>query len=145
MTITFTAILIGLFAIIRPLQKNGFYILNSLAIVAIAYYIECNYFKTTMFSQKTIMLFLVFQIISINITTFFAYGIDKKRAKKKQYRVPEKTLLMLELLGGFVGAFIGQKFFNHKTKKKSFLTKFWLVFLLEIFLIIYIIKVLFYV
>ncbi len=145
MVITFAAILIALLAIIRPLQRNGFYIINSIVVVAVAYYIEQNYFRTTMFSYKTVMLFFVFQIISMNITTFIAYGVDKKRAQTKKYRVSEETLIWLQILGGFVGAVVGQKYFKHKTKKASFRKRFWLAFILELAIIIYIIKVLFYV
>lgn len=145
MTTTFCVILIALFATIRPLQKNGFYIMNSIIIVALAYYIETHFFRTTIFSRKTLMLFLVFQIISMNITAFIAYGIDKRRAIRRQYRVPEESLHWLQILGGFVGAYAGQRFFNHKIKKHSFMLRFWILAFLELIMVVYIIKVLFYV
>jgi len=55
-------------------------------------------------------------LLAINLVTFFVYGADKLRAKKNQWRVPEKTLFLLPLLGGSVGAVAGMKIFHHKTK-----------------------------
>ena len=52
----------------------------------------------------------------LTLITFFAYGIDKLKAKVNGWRVPEKVLLSLSLLGGAVGGFLGMKVFRHKTK-----------------------------
>lgn len=52
----------------------------------------------------------------INIATFLVYGADKRRARRHQWRVPEKTLFLLPLLGGSVGAVLGMNTFRHKTK-----------------------------
>ena len=59
---------------------------------------------------------LLFYLSAINTVTFFAYGIDKLRAKRGAWRIPEKTLFLLPLLGGSVGAIAGMKVFHHKTK-----------------------------
>lgn len=53
---------------------------------------------------------------AINLVTFFVYGIDKYRAKRGAWRIPEKTLFLLPILGGSIGAIAGMKFFHHKTK-----------------------------
>ena len=53
---------------------------------------------------------------AINLVTFFVYGIDKYRAKRGAWRSPEKTLFLLPILGGSIGAIAGMKFFHHKTK-----------------------------
>ena len=50
----------------------------------------------------------------INLLTFIVYGADKRRARKGKWRVPEKTLFLLPLLGGSVGALLGMKVFRHK-------------------------------
>ncbi|MBR2921756.1 MAG: DUF1294 domain-containing protein [Alphaproteobacteria bacterium] len=60
-----------------------------------------------------------------------AYGVDKKAAINKAWRIPEKDLHMLEFLGGWIGAYIGQKFFRHKTAKKSFQATYKLMIILE--------------
>lgn len=52
----------------------------------------------------------------LNLVTFCLYGADKRRAKKGQWRIPEKTLLILPLLGGSVGGILGMAVFHHKTR-----------------------------
>ena len=89
-------------------------------VIGAAYFIEHNYFRTSIFSHKTILLFLVFHLIAINVSTFIAYGVDKRAAQQGQWRVSERDLHMLEFLGGWIGAFIGQRFFHQKTSKKSY-------------------------
>lgn len=59
-------------------------------------------------------------LILINIITFFVYGNDKRRARREQWRIPERTLITLALLGGSAGALAGMYFFHHKTKKRRF-------------------------
>ena len=140
MTITFSAILLGLLALFRPLQKNSFYMLHCALLILVAYYIEQNIFRCTPFVYKTFMLFVVFHLISINIVTIWAYYWDKRAARKGNWRVPEVNLHALELLGGWSGAFIAQKIFRHKTKKQSYQTTFWLVVAFEIALVYFIIK-----
>lgn len=56
-------------------------------------------------------------LLIVNAVTFLVFGIDKKRAKKEQWRVPERTLLLLALAGGSVGALAGMYTFRHKNKK----------------------------
>ena len=53
---------------------------------------------------------------AINLVTFFVYGIDKYRAKRGAWRISEKTLFLLPILGGSIGAIAGMKVFHHKTK-----------------------------
>ena len=55
-------------------------------------------------------------LIIINLTAFAVFGIDKKRAKKGQWRIPEKTLFLSAILGGSIGAILGMYIFHHKTK-----------------------------
>ena len=55
-------------------------------------------------------------LIAINLVTFAVYGADKRRARRGAWRVPEKTLFLLPLLGGSVGALLGMRGFRHKTK-----------------------------
>ena len=56
----------------------------------------------------------------INIVTFIAYGIDKYKAKKSRWRIPESTLLILAAVGGSIGALLGIKVFHHKTLHNKF-------------------------
>ena len=62
----------------------------------------------------------------MSCATFAAYGFDKRRAVTAGRRLPERTLHLLALLGGWPGALAGQQLFRHKTAKASFLILFWL-------------------
>jgi uncharacterized membrane protein YsdA (DUF1294 family) len=133
MTITFTGILLGLAALIQPLRYNKFYLLNTSLIIGAAYFFENYCFRiNNVFTYKILLLFLIFWLAGINISTFIAYGVDKKAAIKKSWRVPEKDLHLLEFLGGWIGAWIAQKFFHHKTSKKSYQNMYKLMIVLEI-------------
>ncbi|MBQ8120853.1 MAG: DUF1294 domain-containing protein [Ruminococcus sp.] len=57
----------------------------------------------------------------VNLIAFIAYGIDKRRARKKRWRIPEITLIMFAAIGGSIGALVGMFFWHHKTKKIKFL------------------------
>jgi uncharacterized membrane protein YsdA (DUF1294 family) len=56
----------------------------------------------------------------INIVTFFLYGVDKWKAKRTKWRVPEATLLWWAVFGGSIGALTGMKIWHHKTQHKKF-------------------------
>lgn len=132
LTGAFLVILLFLAAIVPPLRYNKFYMLNTAFVVGGAYLFENKIFAIqNIFTYKTLLLFFIFHILSINITTFIAYGVDKKAAINKTWRVPEKDLHSLEFLGGWIGAFVGQKFFKHKTSKKSFQATYKLMIVLE--------------
>ena len=59
---------------------------------------------------------LLWYLAAVNVVTFTVYGIDKRKARRDAWRIPEKTLFLLPLLGGSVGALLGMKVFRHKTK-----------------------------
>ena len=59
-------------------------------------------------------------LIMINIVGFSIMGIDKKRAKRHQWRIPEKTLFLIAILFGSVGSIAGMYVFRHKTKHPKF-------------------------
>ena len=63
---------------------------------------------------------LALWLVVINVVTFAVYGADKRRARRGAWRVSEKTLFLLPLLGGSVGALAGMRVFHHKTKHKEF-------------------------
>ncbi len=60
--------------------------------------------------------YIIIYIGIISILAFILFGLDKRKAKKHKWRIPEKTLLGMCLIGGFVGGFIGMQTFRHKTK-----------------------------
>lgn len=66
-------------------------------------------------------------VLVMSLWTFLVYGFDKRRAVRGGRRVPEQTLHLLALLGGWPGAYLGQRLFRHKISKVPFLAIFWLV------------------
>jgi len=63
---------------------------------------------------------VVISLVAINAVTFFVYGIDKWKAKRSMWRIPEATLLGLAAIGGSIGAWLGMRAWRHKTKHKKF-------------------------
>lgn len=59
-------------------------------------------------------------LIIMSVTGYVAMGIDKRRAIKKGWRISERTLLLIALLGGGIGSFLGMRMFRHKTKHLKF-------------------------
>lgn len=57
----------------------------------------------------------------INLWTFFAFGVDKRRARRNTQRTPESALLLLSAVGGALGAWVAVRVFRHKSSKKAFL------------------------
>lgn len=74
----------------------------------------------------------------INLLTFIVYGADKRRARKGKWRVPEKTLFLLPLLGGSIGALLGMRVFHHKTKHWYFVWGIPAILLVQIALAVWI-------
>lgn len=68
--------------------------------------------------------------IVLCIVAFIMYGADKSRAKKHKWRIPEKTLLLIGLLGGALGALLGMKLFRHKTQHWYF----WVINVIGLFI-----------
>ena len=56
----------------------------------------------------------------MSLIAFAAFGLDKFKAKTNRWRIPERTLFLLAILGGGVGAFLGMKVFRHKTRHSQF-------------------------
>ena len=74
-------------------------------------------------------------LVSITVTTFCAYGMDKLQAVGGGWRVPEVVLHGLALFGGTVGALLGQIVFSHKTRKQSSRAIFMLIVVLQVLLL----------
>ena len=77
-------------------------------------------------------------IIVINAIGFFAMGMDKRKSQKGSWRISEKTLFTITLLGGGIGTILGMYTFRHKTKKLYFTIGFPVILISEILLIVYI-------
>ena len=66
--------------------------------------------------QRIILIYLAV----ITVMTFLMFGVDKWKARRDKWRIRETSLLLLALLGGSLGAWIGMKVWHHKTKHKKF-------------------------
>ena len=82
---------------------------------------------------------IIIYLVVINIIAFLAMWIDKVKAKKSAWRIPESTLISLVLLGGGIGGIIGMYKFRHKTKKPRFYIGFPVILISEIVIAIYLI------
>ena len=86
---------------------------------------------------QELLKYVLYYLAAINLITFFVYGIDKWRAKRGAWRIPEKTLFLLPILGGSIGAIIGMKAFHHKTKHWYFQYGLPLILLLQLALLVW--------
>ena len=81
---------------------------------------------------------IIYTFIAIlNVITFLIYAIDKWKAKKNRWRIPESTLLLLAVLGGSIGAWLGMKIWHHKTMHKKFKYGIPLIMILQIGMLLY--------
>lgn len=69
--------------------------------------------------------------VTLSMITFAVYAADKSAAIRRRARVPERTLLLLGLLGGWPGGLLAQQWLRHKTQKQPFRLLFWLSVLLH--------------
>ena len=81
--------------------------------------------------------FIYAYLIAISIISFLFYGYDKRQAIKNNIRIPELILHILALIGGTPGAFLGQFFFGHKTKKLKFRIVFFIIVLFQACILFY--------
>ena len=80
-------------------------------------------------------IFWIYLVMSL--ITFVVYGLDKLKAKKGWWRIPEAMLHMLEFAFGWPGAWMGQIVFRHKTQKRSFRVMFGLMVVANIIVCAY--------
>lgn len=72
----------------------------------------------------------------INVIAFALMGIDKSKAKRRAWRIPEKTLFLSAILGGSIGAILGMQTFRHKTKHWYFQYGLPAILILQIILVL---------
>ncbi len=80
---------------------------------------------------------VIIYLLVINLIGLLIMYIDKKKAKYGSWRIPEKTLLIIAMLGGSIGTITGMYWFRHKTKKLKFTLGFPTILISEIIIIIY--------
>lgn len=83
---------------------------------------------------------ILIYLLIINLFGFLIMLIDKQRAVHKEWRIPEKNLLGISILGGSIGMLIGMSSFRHKTKHKKFTIGVPFILIIQVFLIILYLK-----
>lgn len=73
---------------------------------------------------------------AVNLIGFALMGIDKYKAKKRAFRIPEATLFIIATIGGSIGSILGMYTFRHKTRHRSFVYGMPFILLVQIALII---------
>ena len=91
------------------------------------------FFLTIFFDlvYNAFMDFLIIFLVIINIFALAAMGIDKKKAEKREWRIPESRLFLYVILGGGIGGTLGMFLFRHKTKHAKFRIFFPLITIVE--------------
>ena len=80
---------------------------------------------------------IIVYLLAINLIGLLIMYIDKRKAKYGRWRIPEKTLLIIAMLGGSIGTLSGMYLFRHKTKKLKFTLGFPTILISEIVIITY--------
>lgn len=81
---------------------------------------------------------IIAYVIIINLIGFFLMGIDKRKAIKRAFRIPEATLFLIAILGGSIGSILGMYTFRHKTRHWYFVYGMPFILILQIALIVFI-------
>ena len=84
---------------------------------------------------------IIIYLIVINLIGFLAMLLDKRKAQKHKWRIPEKTLFYITFLGGGIGTIAGMYTFRHKTKKLKFTIGLPTILILEIILVVYLLVI----
>lgn len=86
------------------------------------------------------MKYLAVYLVMINLAAFALMGVDKSRARRHAWRIPEKTLFLSAVFGGSLGAILGMQVFHHKTKHWYFVVGMPLIFALQLALAWYLLR-----
>lgn len=79
-----------------------------------------------------VLLIIISYLVLMNIVAFALMGIDKYKAQKRTWRIPESTLFLFALFGGSIGSTVGMFLFHHKTRHWYFLYGMPLILILQI-------------
>ena len=83
---------------------------------------------------------IIYALFALNLITFIIYGIDKLKAKKAKWRISEATLLLLAVIGGSIGAWLGLQVWRHKTQHKKFFIGIPMILTLQVIATVYLLS-----
>lgn len=78
-----------------------------------------------------------YYLLAINALSFILFGLDKHKAKKGKWRISEATLMMMAVIGGSIGAWIGMRLWHHKTMHMKFKYGIPAIVILQVCLVVY--------
>ncbi|NLL00801.1 MAG: DUF1294 domain-containing protein [Clostridiales bacterium] len=90
--------------------------------------------------KDVIYILVIVYLLIMNLVGFITMGIDKIKARKRGWRISERTLILIAFFGGALGSFLGMKIFRHKTKHMKFVILIPLALLVNI--LVFFVKVL---
>lgn len=105
--------------------KSTFPIQEILLLSILPLVASIHFFATT----RNSLPFILYPTMSV--LTYALYADDKSRANRRKWRIPEQSLHLCELAGGWLGGFIAQRRLHHKSKKKSYQVKFWTIVIIH--------------
>lgn len=79
---------------------------------------------------------IILYAVAVNVAAFIVMGVDKRKAVKRAFRIPESTLFVLAIIGGSLGSIIGMHFFHHKTRHWYFLYGMPVILAIQIMLVL---------
>ncbi len=91
--------------------------------------------KDTLILMNAITLIIIY-LIAINFISFTIMGVDKYKARKRAWRIPESTLFVLALIGGSIGSIAGMHLFHHKTRHWYFMYGMPAILIVQILIVI---------
>ena len=86
--------------------------------------------------MPAVFVIIIVYLLAMNIAGFSTMGVDKARAKKNAWRIPEATLFLVAILGGSLGSILGMQHFRHKTKHWYFVVGMPVIFFAQLALAI---------
>lgn len=87
--------------------------------------------------QETVLSIMLPYLLLMNIAGILIMKSDKKKAVKHAWRIPEKTLFLVSILGGSIGTWAGMYLFHHKTKHWYFVIGMPLILIIQIIMAAY--------
>lgn len=85
---------------------------------------------------------LTWLYLTTSLLSFLVYAYDKLAASSRGWRIPERTLLLLDLISGWPGGLLAQQLFRHKTRKQGYQFLFWTCVVLNCVLVFFLAKTL---
>lgn len=99
--------------------------------------IDFTFFSDSYSISNNINILLVLYLLVMNITGIAVMAIDKSKARHHAWRIPEKTLFLVSLLGGSLGTWAGMYIFRHKTRHWYFVAGMPAIFFIQIAALVY--------